>query len=183
MQMVIVASRKHYSEHCAFPRCAVKLKVSAMFVNYSSGDRQSQPGAAFAFRAEERIEDAFLNFLRNALSSIGHLKDQVAVIDACFKPDRPAGRGEFDRVRNQVEKRLFEPPLIGLDRADPGRAAHRQRQILVAGALALSSLVVASRRPNLFDFGLEMQSEQVRFLAIVANIGVARPELPFLAGK
>ena len=87
-----------------------------MFVNYSSGDRQSQPGAAFAFRAEERIEDAFLNFLRNALSSIGHLKDrslgrfamQFALALAGAQSHRPAPVHAFAGVFHKVKQHLLE---------------------------------------------------------------------------
>ena len=94
-----------------------------MQLNQALDQGEAEPGAGFA-----RLRIAALEFLENPLAignrdpdtGIGNRKDQIAVIDACFKPDRPAGRGEFDRVRNQVENRLFEPPFIGLDRTSPG---------------------------------------------------------------
>ena len=85
--------------------------------------------------ALEFLENAFLIRGRDADPGIGHGKDQFVAVAARLQPDRAAGRGEFDGVRDQIEQRLLQPPLVGLDRADIARAAQGQGQIPVAGTL------------------------------------------------
>src|SRR5262249_27524805 len=75
MQMWVWASRQYDSKDRAFAGFAIKFKFAAMFVNYSCRDGESQASAAFAFGAKERIENALLNFMRNASSGVGNLQD------------------------------------------------------------------------------------------------------------
>jgi len=55
----------------------------------------------------------------------------------------PARRGEFDRIRDQIEKRLLDPPLVALDRADFRRAA----QLPVPGPGCVRDRGSATRQP------------------------------------
>jgi thioredoxin reductase (NADPH) len=97
---------------------------AAVQLDQALDQRQTEAGARFAglrVAALELLEHAFLVHRRNADAGVGYRQDQLVAVAARLQPDRAAGRGEFDRVRDQVEQRLFQPPLVGLDRADIAR--------------------------------------------------------------
>src|SRR5579862_3094114 len=116
---------------------------AAMQFDQALDERQAEPGAGFAglrVAALEFIENPLLVAGRDAGPGIGDGEDQVtlaasAVVEPRLDPHRAAGRGELDGVRYEVEERLLQPPLVGLDRADLGRTADRQAELLVAGEI------------------------------------------------
>ena len=77
---------------------------------------QAEPSFRSPLAAREFLENSGLIRRRDADPGIGDGQQQLTSRRIGLDADRTAGRGEFDRIGNQVEERLLEAALVGLDR-------------------------------------------------------------------
>src|SRR4029077_14797550 len=85
--------------------------------------------------AFELFVDAGPIRVRYAGPRIGHGQQQCILLARRLDADCAAGRCKFNRIRDQIEQRLLDPPLVALDRAYLRRAAQLQFQTSAARAL------------------------------------------------
>ncbi|MEO6970425.1 MAG: hypothetical protein ABI217_05985 [Chthoniobacterales bacterium] len=64
---------------------------------------------ALAINLDEGLEDPLEVFRRNAATRVADGETSEGSVGAAGDGDRPAGRGKFDRVREQIEEHLLEP--------------------------------------------------------------------------
>jgi hypothetical protein len=106
-------------------RLLCDLDCAAVQFNQLLHQRQTEPGTRLARAVHEFLNDPRLINRLDRDPGIGDAEQQLAAPSFGFDADCTARRGKLDRVRDQIEERLLEPPLIGLDRADLGRASTR----------------------------------------------------------
>src|ERR1035441_1647300 len=90
------------------------LEQAAVLFNDASGNRQAQPGAGF-LRAEERVEQALLDFGRNTLAVVNHFKNNgCSLAPAERGASRTGAQGNgtfavngFSGIANQVDQHLL----------------------------------------------------------------------------
>ena len=119
------ARRQPAGDGGAAPGAEFDLDRAAMQLDEALDQRQAEPGAGSRACGLPRSNFSKMRTWSaggDADAGIGDRQQQIAVARARLEPDRAAGRGEFDRVRDQVEERLLQPPLVGVDRADIRRA-------------------------------------------------------------
>src|SRR5262249_1929146 len=104
------------------------LQHAAMFFNDAGGNGEAQACAGFLGR-EERIEEAFLHFWRNAATGIGHFKDDHIDLHAGKAlAVQPGAQGHHaiatDRIGcilDEIDEDLFD--LLGIGANQGGRGS------------------------------------------------------------
>src|SRR5579883_3610090 len=86
--------------------------------------------------ALEFLEDARLVLARDADAIVGDDERHLLGLAAGGEADGAAGRREFDGVRDEVEERLLEAPLIRGDGAEIGGTIEFEVEVLLARPLA-----------------------------------------------
>ena len=98
-------------------------------------DRQAKPGPfhspnAIGLRLLERRQHLREMLLGNADAGIGDRHDEVTVsVFTGRNPNLPAGRGEFDRIGEQVKNNLLDRPFVGPKARQMGREAAEDADI------------------------------------------------------
>src|SRR5215470_3382412 len=115
-----------------FHSTAVKLDEALDQRQSESGPRLPRERTA----ALELLEDAHLVLMRHADPGIDHGERNFSLGAPRAQRDAAAAWSEVDRVRDQVEERLAQAPLISREDTNVRGAVETERQVLVACPLA-----------------------------------------------
>ena len=148
LPLLVHAHRNDDGEGGAYTKRRLQIDTAAMHLDQPPRDRQSKPGATFLPRDAvvnllKLLEDPRLLRGRNARTGVLHRDVELAVDGLDADLDR-AGIGEFDRIADEIEQHLAQPPLV----AAADRQAARNR------GLDLDALVLrkrTGRRHDRFD--------------------------------
>ena len=101
----------------------VDLDPTAVQLNEALDQRQPKTGRR-QFPAVQAVPSDRGSVRRNAACPLANAQQQFVRQSFGLHANDAAGRGELDRIRNQVEQGLFEAPLVGFDKTDSSRAGY-----------------------------------------------------------
>ena len=111
---VVDFARQDNAEGRAVAGPGLILERAALFLNEARGDWQAEAGAGF-FCAEKWVEQAFLDFGRNAFAGVAHFKNnsfsfpptELSARGARAQRDRACAVNGFSGVANKVDQHLL----------------------------------------------------------------------------
>ena len=118
---------------------------------------QSGPRLAAAAAALEALEDPVLVGFRDAHAGIGDRQLDAILPAPCADGHASTLRGEFDRVRQQIEQGLLQPQLVGGLAPDIGGAIEHQLDSAVARPLESEIVNALEQRMEIHLFEVEAQ--------------------------
>src|SRR5215472_14418918 len=138
------------------PGCRLDRDGSAVQLDQALDQCETETSARLACPALEFLKDSGLVGLRNSDPGIGYGQQQLAVALCRLDRYRAARRGEFDRIGDEIEKRLLDAPLVRFGHADIGRAIQLEFELAASRALAGDAEHRFEHLANVDPFGFEL---------------------------